>query len=274
MSSTSSDYGETFSTEIRVNAADEDIITASFAKIAADNTGHVTVGWSDSRNALPAADSFVNTSSDFGETFLPNDIQVNQTLGTVGAFQGIFAGCQGRVYALWTDIRDGWVHLFLNHSFDHGLTWEPQDVTLNFQNRPVQDLSFTATRNGHRAGHGDHCGRRATDNRVRNSIRQRGILRRCRRVDRARVRTGDCCVDCCVLRPTDSINRADSSGRTIALDSTRNLWNQRIKAGPGSEGERTNTHKARNVHQHRDNHSADRGHRADLCCLAATGRAR
>jgi len=149
---TSHDFGDTFFTEVPVNAG---ALDTSVPRIAADNTGHVIVYWVDNRNSVlgSGSDLFCNVSSDFGQTFLSNDIRINQTPPASVIFSsltGMTVGCAGRVYAAWADSRDGWFHLFFNRSFDHGLTWEPDDVRLTFQNSSVQqNPRFAATRNGH-----------------------------------------------------------------------------------------------------------------------------
>lgn len=144
--SISSDYGETFTPGVRVNVGD---LETDSGRIATDHSGNVTVGWGG--HEISGCDFFVNVSSDFGQTFLPEDIRINTTSprSVVGVFKGLEVGCSGQVYALWEDNRAGGLKLFTNRSLDYGLTWEPEDVRLSTQQNSVQDEAFTSTRNGH-----------------------------------------------------------------------------------------------------------------------------
>src|SRR5262249_23695456 len=122
--------------------------------ISADDQGNVIVAWSDRRNhpgGETGSDVFVNFSSDHARTFQNQDVRVNQTLSSPEETSpvGLSEDCSGRTYLVFLGTRDGWNHLFLNRSLDHGLTWETQDARITNLASSVQDESLVTSRGGH-----------------------------------------------------------------------------------------------------------------------------
>ncbi len=144
--SVSSDFGETFAPEVRVNPFDTQ---PGFGYLATDGNGHVVVGYNDSRRdpVGQSRDVFVNVSSDFGQSFRNEDIRVSHA-----GLGGLRMSCNGVVYALVPSSRGSGgfkAQLFFNRSLDYALTWQPDDIQLSARVEDVTDWDFTSTRGGH-----------------------------------------------------------------------------------------------------------------------------
>ena len=144
--SVSSDFGETFAPEVRVNPFDTQ---PDIGYLATDGNGHVVVGYHDSRRdpVGRSRDVYVNVSYDFGQMFLGEDIRVSHA-----GLGGLRMSCNGIVYALVPSARGSGgfkQQLFFNRSLDYGLTWQPDDIQLSARVEDVTDWDFTSTRGGH-----------------------------------------------------------------------------------------------------------------------------
>ena len=132
----SPDYGKTWLTSVtKLNAVAKQIINP---RIDSNGNGQVYVTWTDFRNRTP--DIYFNYSSDYGITWLKNDIRLDIDTPTVPGLghsrnAKISSDNNGHVYAVWFDSSNGSIFndfdVYFNYSSDYGKTWQKNDIRLN-----------------------------------------------------------------------------------------------------------------------------------------------
>ncbi|MCI0362437.1 MAG: hypothetical protein L0Y44_05685 [Phycisphaerales bacterium] len=140
--SRSTNAGLNWEPDVRIDHATVPIGIVSPPQIAADQLGNVYVVWSDTRLSNKWR-VFLQRSSDFGATWLADDIRVdhNQTASNrsenpqlaIGASGGGASGDGGgggggHVYIAWEDNRQSANSIYFNSSSDHGATFQPADI--------------------------------------------------------------------------------------------------------------------------------------------------
>lgn len=100
-------------------------------KITGDNNGHLYTVWYDHRNGN--SDIYFNRSSDYGITWLANDIRLgSDTPGAKTSFSPqIACDINGNVYVVWYDYVNGNPDIYFNYSSNFGTTWQANNIRLN-----------------------------------------------------------------------------------------------------------------------------------------------
>jgi hypothetical protein len=108
--------------------------------IACDG-GNVYVVWSDDRDGK--SDIFLRRSGDAGTTWGGDQrLDVGDAPGASWSGEPQVA-CDGdRVYAIWTDSRDGHADLYFNRSLDRGAVWLASDTRLDRGDAPGATDSY------------------------------------------------------------------------------------------------------------------------------------
>jgi hypothetical protein len=131
------------------------------SSICVDDNGWIYVAWDDGRNNAENHDIYFNSSSNYGGTWLSNDIRVDTDLPGVGYSymwsRSITCDDNGHVYAAWIDERSGRASypqdIFFNASANHGQTWMENDQRLNRINQSGTPRGtmpeIACTQNGH-----------------------------------------------------------------------------------------------------------------------------
>ncbi|MGB9716614.1 MAG: sialidase family protein, partial [Thermodesulfovibrionales bacterium] len=99
----SSDYGNTWgASDIRLNTGAPGSTYSIWPEVASDESGHVYVTWYDRRNGL--GDIYINSSSDYGMTWLTSDIRLDtDTPGSSDSgYPKISCDNSGHIYITWS----------------------------------------------------------------------------------------------------------------------------------------------------------------------------
>jgi hypothetical protein len=94
--------------------------------------GDLYVIWVDDRGGVPGV--WLNRSVDLGLSWMPAAIRVNQGEGSVYGTPALGCTSEG-VFVVWEDDRDGelgYHQIYFNRSLDQGLTWEADDILLEY----------------------------------------------------------------------------------------------------------------------------------------------
>lgn len=132
----STDFGKTWAASTVRRIDTNYLITggATPKNIECNIDGHVYISWSDNRNGI--FEPYFNVSSDFGNTWLPNDIRLNTGTSPGSSDTGFGGMCNtnnGHVYVVWIDTRNSATNydIYLNQSSDYGLTWQTPDIRID-----------------------------------------------------------------------------------------------------------------------------------------------
>ncbi|MBI5116113.1 exo-alpha-sialidase [Candidatus Poribacteria bacterium] len=128
----SSDYGATWlPSDIHLDKNVAGGSASELPQISSDSAGNVYVTWQDSRDGQ--ADIYFNRSSDYGATWLPNDIRLDtDAAGASASFDPqISSDSSGHVYVTWSDLQDGGAGTYFNCSSDYGATWQLSDTRID-----------------------------------------------------------------------------------------------------------------------------------------------
>lgn len=152
--------GEAWASEpILLNVPDLKVTGGRNPWIVAGPNGRVYVTWEQSENRSPTPREpdamvdtdkmvYLNRSLDYGHTWLPQPIRVNEPGSTPVTVLNpqISIGRDGNVYALWLEAREDQdpKRLMFAHSADSGLTWSAPairlDLTSPFGRRPSHPM--------------------------------------------------------------------------------------------------------------------------------------
>lgn len=131
----SADFGRTWSKEVRLNAGRAKAARAMAPALAADDRGHIYVAWQDARHG--GWDIYLNLSSDFGRTWLKEEIRLNT--GPPGEAEAqwphIALDGKGHVVVIWQENRGAEQEegIYLTWSADFGRTWLKDDIRVDEQ---------------------------------------------------------------------------------------------------------------------------------------------
>ncbi|MFC2173501.1 sialidase family protein [Acidobacteriota bacterium] len=141
---TSSDYGFSWSSAIRVDTGDAPWATDTDDEpvIACDNNGHVYVVWTDWR--VPGGAFFINTSADWGQSFEPAARQINVHAAVEDREPFLACDEDGHVYVFWPDSRNGEDDVFFKATYDYGQTWTPTETRLDVYDAPGSNRTDTS----------------------------------------------------------------------------------------------------------------------------------
>jgi hypothetical protein len=121
----SQDSGSTWmDPSVRLNTPPpQGAFTSRIPVAATDGTGGVYVIWEDSRHNT--TDLYFNRSLDGGATWLDRDLWLTAVRPPRAAASSpiLHADLSGRLYLLWTDIREAPNSLYFNRSLDRGANW-------------------------------------------------------------------------------------------------------------------------------------------------------
>jgi len=139
----STDYGVSWrSSSIRLDTDTPGAATSLDPHIGCHDSGHIYVSWKDSRNG--SEDIYFNVSSDYGVTWLANDIRLDRgdTPGaSTSTFHEMCSTGNGEVYVVWQDTRNGSDDIYLNYSYDYGITWQNPDIRIDTGDAPGENIS-------------------------------------------------------------------------------------------------------------------------------------
>jgi hypothetical protein len=137
----SNDGGESWLTQDLLLDGDDNEKTASLQPRLAVAGSAIWVTWFDSRHG--AYDVFVNASTDAGATWLGKPTRLDTDVAG-DAWSGsphIATDGAGLVVVAWEDLRSGTSDIRVNTSSDYGLSWETDDIRLDFD-KPAGVDSF------------------------------------------------------------------------------------------------------------------------------------
>ncbi len=121
----SPDYGVSWREALKIDSGDSGSTSFSTSPVVdCDDKGNVCVVWQDWRNYR--SDLFCNFSSDYGESWLAEDIEIDGKLsGMTGNSynQQVLLDKTGLVHVFWEDSRNGRRDIYYNSSADGGLSW-------------------------------------------------------------------------------------------------------------------------------------------------------
>ena len=136
----SSDHGETWG-EPKMLGADAKL---SEIRMACDDKGGVYVVWKDERNGVHGGfdeykyDTYLNRSSDYGETWLEEDIPIDDEAWANSNEAQVKCDSNGNVYVTWrhstfegTHHMDVFGDIYLKRSHDYGATWSEEEIIDN-----------------------------------------------------------------------------------------------------------------------------------------------
>jgi hypothetical protein len=134
----STDYGRTWSNEVRLDVGKAKVARASLPTLAADAVGHVYVAWQDARHG--GWDIYLNRSSDFGQTWQPTGVRLNTNPAGEAEAQlpQIALDGHGTIAVAWQEDRgeDQREGIYLSWSTDFGQTWLTTDRRVD---EPIAD---------------------------------------------------------------------------------------------------------------------------------------
>jgi hypothetical protein len=131
----STDYGRTWSNDVRLDVAKGKASRASLPTLAADPSGCVYVAWQDARHG--GWDIYLNMSSDFGKTWRTEGLRLNG--GPPGEAEArlpqIALDGKGIMAVVWQEDRghDQQEGIYLTWSTDFGKTWLNTDIRADEQ---------------------------------------------------------------------------------------------------------------------------------------------
>jgi uncharacterized repeat protein (TIGR02543 family) len=153
MFESSTDRGQTWSSQIRVNDAPGSAQEVGAWQIPIPSmnvdpsSGGIAIAWPDNRNSNQ--DIFFAYSTDGGATW-GSSHKINDDSGSAAQWMVDLAiDSTGRVHAAWEDGRNGALNIFYSNSTDHGLTWttnlrvSSEDTPLSY-NRPGDYFALQA----------------------------------------------------------------------------------------------------------------------------------
>jgi len=101
-------------------------------QIACTNDGTVYIVWEDKRSG-GEWDIFFNRSTDYGATWETSNVRLDT--GSPGAYRSfrpqLACDAGDDVYVVWEDWREGYHHIYMNHSCDRGATWLTSDMRVD-----------------------------------------------------------------------------------------------------------------------------------------------
>ncbi len=131
----STDHGQTWSKEVRLDVAKPKVARASVPTLAAGPAGHVYVVWQDARHG--GWDIYLNLSADFGTTWHTEGVRLNT--GPPGEAEArlpqIALDGKGTLAVVWQEDRgaDQQEGIYLTWSTDFGRTWLNADIRVDDQ---------------------------------------------------------------------------------------------------------------------------------------------
>jgi len=127
----SADAGAHWRAPERLDGGDPGAAWSGWPRIVADDAGHVTVVWQDTRSG--GADLYARTSPDAGVTLFPEvRIDGGDDPGSHDSFRPRVASDGDHVYVVWHDTRDGDQRdVFFNWSGNHGQNWATAAVRVD-----------------------------------------------------------------------------------------------------------------------------------------------
>jgi len=122
--------------------------TSRIPVVAVDGGGGIYVVWEDSRHNT--SDFYFNRSLDGGATWLDQDVWLTAVRPAQAAASNptLSADRSGRLYLLWSDIRQGPNSLYFSRSLDKGATWLLQAIRVDHHGADA--LTY-----GHKLAHDD-----------------------------------------------------------------------------------------------------------------------
>ena len=136
----SNDYGKTFTSDpIQIPTPPNSNITSAgsilFPKMCNDDKGNIYLLREYTSNDISdLVRVYINVSSDYGQTWLANDIQLSHPISGVGyhtTYPEISCDENGHVYVVWTDERGSFPNVYFNISSDYGKSWLSQEIRID-----------------------------------------------------------------------------------------------------------------------------------------------
>jgi len=126
----SSDHGQTFEHDVRIDTATGNKWMTLPPRIACDDAGHVYVAWADSR--LGGYHVFLQRSADFGASWAAADLRVDHNVtGNRAENPQLATDGPGQLVVVWEDNRQSANSLFGNRSIDGGGSFLPGDAQVD-----------------------------------------------------------------------------------------------------------------------------------------------
>lgn len=144
---TSNDFGRSWSRPLPLNTG---TAQAMFPHLAADDQGHLYVAWQDARHG--GQDIYANASSDFGQTWLPQEVRVNT--GPPGEaeaqFPQIAIDGNGHAAIAWQEDRGAEQSeaIYLNRTVDGGRSWLTQEIRVSDGQHPSRRPEISPLKTG------------------------------------------------------------------------------------------------------------------------------
>ncbi len=128
------DGGMTFEEKQRIGSGPLDTVPVELNGLEADQHGGVFVLFGSARE-VARGQHYLNVSSDFGASFLPEEIPIvsDLTRGRISLFWARMAVAEnGLVAVQWFELTEGYgIDYFANYSQDGGMSWQPRDLRLD-----------------------------------------------------------------------------------------------------------------------------------------------
>ncbi len=127
----SANGGATFGADGTIVNPDSTFADASSPDLIATGA-RAFVGWEDTRSGK--SDIRVNASADGGGTWASSTARADlgSNAGSSSSFEPKLAfGASSRLYVAWQDRRNGRGDIYVNHSFDLGVSFQPDDLRLD-----------------------------------------------------------------------------------------------------------------------------------------------
>ena len=128
----STDYGASWTEETRINSWTAATYPRCAMPVAAnDSSGNVYVAWYSMKSGYPVPGNriFFNRSSDWGETWLAEDVRWDNSTNNGESSVNIDCDENGHVYVLW--YSSGRRQVTFNYSTDFGLTRQDHDLRVD-----------------------------------------------------------------------------------------------------------------------------------------------
>ena len=138
----STDGGESFSENIRVNSTD---YGQGYPDLALDDTENIYVVWKDSRDYYSSNTTqvYLAESTDSGASFEAG-VQVNDaniTISITYLYPSLAVTGDGKIYVSWWDNRNDNLDVYLTRSYDGGVSFSPSRRMNDDINNAPQDQS-------------------------------------------------------------------------------------------------------------------------------------